>query len=117
MKGTNRRYRLEQLRLREAKGTLTEQEQAELLAIFAELDAEEAEALKPAKKESRRLREEKAELEEIASQLQDIVTQHKQLLTDARAYLTRVQSKRAQLADKYYRLTGQNLSKEYIEAK
>ena len=117
MKGTSRQYRLEQLRLREAEGTLTEQEQAELLAIFAELDAEEAEALKPAKEKNQRLWEEKAELEEIASQLQDIVTEHKQLLTDARAYLTRLQSKRARLADKYYRLTGQNLSKEYIEAK
>ena len=48
MKGTNRQYRLEQLRFREAEGTLTEREQAELLAIFTELDAEEAEALKPA---------------------------------------------------------------------
>lgn len=115
MKGTNRQYRLEQLRLREAEGILTEQERTELLAIFAELDAEEAEALKPAKEESRQLREEKAELEEIASQLQDIATEHKQLLTDARAYLTQLQSKRALLADRYYRLTGHSLSKEYIE--
>ena len=74
MKGTNRQYRLEQLRLREAEGTLTEREQAELLAIFAELDAEEAEALKPAKEKGQRLQKEKAELEEIASQLQDIVS-------------------------------------------
>ena len=82
MQRTNRQYRLEQLRLREAEGNLTEQKQAELLAIFAELDAEEAEALKPAKKQSRRLEQEKAELEEIASQLQDLVTEHKQLLTE-----------------------------------
>ena len=75
MKHTNRQHRLEQLRLREAEGTLTEQEQAELLAIFAELDAEEAEALKPAKGKNRKLQEEKRELEEIASQLQDIVIQ------------------------------------------
>ena len=88
---TNRQLRLEQLRLREVEGTLTEQEQAELLAIFNELDAEEAEALKPAKEKSRKLQIEKAELEEIASQLQDIVTEHKQLLTDARAYLTKSQ--------------------------
>lgn len=115
MKHTNRQYRLDQLRLREAKGALTEKEQAELLAIFAELDAEEVEALKPAKKKSRQLQEEQAELEEITSQLQDIVAEHKQLLTDARAYLTQLQSKRALLADKYYRLTGHSLSKEYIE--
>lgn len=117
MKHTNRQHRLEQLRLREAEGNLTEQEQAELSAIFAELDAEEAEALKPAKEESQRLQEEKAELEETVSQLQDIVTEHKQLLTDARAYLTQLQSKRALLADRYYRLTGQNLSKGYVETK
>ncbi len=110
MKHTNRQHRLEQLRLREAEGNLTEQEHAELSAILAELDTEEAEALKPAKKKSRRLQEEKSELEEIVSQLQDIVPEHKQLLTDARAYSTQHQSKRALLADKYYRLTGQNLS-------
>ena len=110
MKHTNRQHRLEQLRLRETKGTLTKQEHAELLSIFAELDAEEAEALKPAKEKSQQLQEEKTTLEETALQLQDIVTEHKQLLTDARAYLMRLQSKRALLADKYYRLTGQNLS-------
>ena len=110
MKHTNRQHRLEQLRLREAEGTLTKQEHAELLAIFAELDAEEAKALKPAKEKSQQLQEQKTALEETASQLQDIVIEHKQLLTDARAYLTQLQSKRALLADKYYRLTGQNLS-------
>ena len=99
MKHTNRQHRLDQLRLREAEGTLTEKEQAELLVIFAELDAEEAEALKPAKEKSRKLQKEKAELEEIASQLQDIVAEHTRLLTDARAYLTQLQSKRARLAD------------------
>lgn len=111
MKHTNRQHRLEQLRLREAEGTLTEHERVELLSIFAELDAEEAEALKPAEEKSRKLQEEKTELEEIASELQDIVTEHKQLLMDARSYLTQIQSKRALLADKYYRLTGQNLPK------
>ena len=79
MKRTNRQHRLEELRLREAEGTLTEQEHAELLAIFAELDAEEAEALKPAKEKSQQLQTEKEALEETASQLQDIVTEYKQL--------------------------------------
>ena len=74
MKHTNRRHRLEQLRLREADGTLTEQEHSEILAIFAALDAEEAEALKPAKERSQQLQEEKTRLEKTASQLQDIVT-------------------------------------------
>ena len=78
MKRTNRQHRLEELRLREAEGTLTEQEQAELLAIFAELDAEEAEALKPEKEKSQQLQTEKEALEATASQLQDIVTKHRQ---------------------------------------
>lgn len=110
MKNTNRQHRLEQLRYREAEGSLTKQEQVELFAIFAELDAEEAAALKPAQEQSQKLMEEKAELEQMASQLQDIVMEHKQLLTDARAYLMQLQSKRELLANKYYRLTGQNLS-------
>ena len=63
MKHTNRQHRLDQLRLREAEGALTAKEQAELLAIFAELDAEEAEALKPAKEKSRKLQADKVELE------------------------------------------------------
>ena len=113
MKRTNRQHRLEELRLREAEGILTKQEHAELLAIFAELDAEEAKALKPAKEKSQQLQTEKEALEATALQLQDIVTEHKQLLTDARAYLTQLQSKRALLADKYYRLTGQNLSNQF----
>ena len=78
MKSTNRQHRLEALRLREAEGTLTEQEHAELLAIFAELDAEEAEALKPAKEKSQQLQAEKEALEATVSQLQDLVTEHKQ---------------------------------------
>ena len=61
MKDRNKQHRLEQLRLREAEGSLTEEEQAELLAIFVELDKEEAEALKPAKEKSRKLLEEKSE--------------------------------------------------------
>jgi hypothetical protein len=61
-KNTNRQHRLEYLRIREAKGTLTEQEYAELIAIFAELDTEEAEALKPAMEKSRQLKKIKLNL-------------------------------------------------------
>lgn len=117
MNRTNRQHRLDHLRLREAKGILTKQEQVELSAIFTELDAEEAEALKPAKEKSRKLHEEKAELEETALQLQEIVSEHKQLLTDAQSYLTELRSKHASLAEKYHRLTGQDLRKEYVETK
>lgn len=89
MNRTNRQHRLDHLRLREAEGILTKQEQVELSTIFTELDAEEAEALKPTKEKSRKLHEEKAELEETAMQLQEIVSEHKQLLTDAQSYTGR----------------------------
>ncbi len=114
-KNTNRQHRLEYLRIREAEGTLTEQEYAELIAIFAELDAEEAEALKPAKEKSQQLKKDKTELEKTVGQLKDIVTEHKQLLTDAQSYLTQLQSKRAILADKYYRLTGHKLYERHVK--
>ena len=87
MKHTNRQCRLGTLKIREAERTLTKQERIELDAIFAELDAEETEALKPARKRSQRLQakslEEKAELESTVAQLQDIINEHQQLLDDA----------------------------------
>lgn len=87
MKDTNRQYRLDTLKIREAEGTLTKQERIELEAIFAELDAEEAEALKPARKRSQQLQakllEEKVKLESTIVQLPDIINEQQQLLDDA----------------------------------
>ena len=114
MKGTNRQCRLNTLKIREAEGTLTKQERIELDAIFAELDAEEAEALKPARKRSQQLQtkafKEKAELESTVVQLQDIINEQQQLLDDACSYLAQLRAKRTLLADKYRRLTGQKLT-------
>jgi len=114
MKHTNRQCRLDALRMREAEGTLTQKERAERDAIFAELDAEEAEALKPARKKSQQLQakllEEKAELQSTIAKLQAIVNEEEQLLDDARSYLAQLRSKRAVLADKYHRLTGHELA-------
>ena len=79
MQHTNRQCRLDALKTREAEGTLTKQERIELDTIFAELDAEEAEALKPARKKSQRLQakalEEKAKLELTIAQLRDIISE------------------------------------------
>lgn len=87
MKHTNRQCRLDTLKIREAEGTLTKQERIELDAIFAELDAEEAEALKPARKRSQRLQaellEEKVKLESTIVQLQGTINEQQQLLDDA----------------------------------
>ena len=80
MKHTNRQCRLDTLKIREAEGTLTKQERIELEAIFAELDAEEAEALKPARKRSQQLQaellKEKVKLESTIAQSQDIIKLH-----------------------------------------
>ena len=43
MSATNRQSRLDTLKIREAEGTLTQEERKELDAIFAELDTEECE--------------------------------------------------------------------------
>ena len=79
MEHTNQQCRLDTLKIREAEGTLTKQARTELDAIFAELDAEEAEALKPARKRSQQLQtkafEEKAKLELTIAQLRDIISE------------------------------------------
>ena len=115
MKNTNRQCRLDTLKTREAEGTLTKQERAELDAIFAELDAEEAKALESEKEKRQalnaKLLEEKVELEATLVQLQTIVTAQKQLLDDARSYLIQLRAKRTMLADKYQRLTGDELTR------
>ena len=114
MSATNRQSRLDTLKIREAEGTLTEKERTELDAIFAELDAEEAVALKPAIEKHQAfidsLLEEERGLETTIAQLQAIVTAQTQLVEDARAYLTQLRTKHAILADKYHALIGEELT-------
>ena len=116
MSAKNRQRRLDTLKIREAEGTLTQKERKELYAIFAELDAEEAVALKPAVEKHQAfidsLLAEEMELETTIEQLQVIVTTQKQLVEDARAYLMQLCTKRAILADKYHALTGEKLTGE-----
>lgn len=114
MSSTNRQSRLDTLKIREAEGTLTQKERTELDAIFAELDAEEIVALKPAIEKHQAfidsLLEEETALETTIAQLQVIVTTQKQLVEEARAYLMQLRAKRAILADKYHALTGEELT-------
>ena len=103
------------LKTREAEGTLTQKERAELDTLFAKLDAEETEALKQAREKHQELinnlLEEERELEVTVAQLQVIVNTQRQLVEDARAYLTQLRMKRSILADKYYALTGEDLAR------
>ena len=114
MSATDRQRRLDTLKIREAEGTLTQKERKELDAIFAELDAEETVALKPAIEKHQAfidsLLAEEMELETTIAQLQVIVATQKQLVEDARAYLMQLSTKRAILADKYHALTGEKLT-------
>ena len=114
MDAANRQNRLDALKIREAEGTLTQKERTELEAIFAELDAEEAVALKPAMEKHQasidNLLEEETALETTIAQLQVIVTDQKQLVEDARASLIELQAKRAVLVDKYHALIGEELA-------
>ncbi len=74
MDAANRQNRLNALKIREVEGTLTQKERTELDAIFAELDAEEAVALKPTMEKHQAfidsLLEEEAALESTVAQLQ-----------------------------------------------
>ena len=115
MSATNRQDRLDALKIREAEETLTQKERAELEAIFAELDAEEAIALKQSTEKHQEfidsLLQKETELETAVAQLQVIVDAQEQLVEDAHAYLRQLRSKRSILADKYHTLTGEELAR------
>lgn len=103
-----KRRRLNELRLEEARRALTEAEQAELGGLFADLDLEEAQVMRPTldrlAREAEELRAAKARVEARARELERIVHQQEELLTEVRAYAGRVRSRRAELADEFRRL-------------
>lgn len=102
------RRRLDELRREEAQRALSEPEQAELTALFAELDADEARDLAPAlarlSQETEDLRAEKERAEAWVRELAHIAEQQEKLLAEARAYASRLRLRRAELADEARRL-------------
>ena len=100
--------RLDGLRLQEAQRSLTESEQEQLGELLEELDAEEAQAMRPAldrlAREADELRAEKARVMSRAQELEHIVTQQESLLAEVRAYAGRVKLRRAALVDEFHRL-------------
>lgn len=83
----DKQQRLDVLRVREAQGILTNEERAELEALFEELDMDEAEAMRPAlermQQRQAELRVEKEQLEVKATQLKHIVSEQGACLTGA----------------------------------
>jgi hypothetical protein len=100
--------RFDRLRRDEALRPLNEVEQAELEALSAELDAEEARALQPAierlGREADELRARKAQLDAQARGLEGVVAQQERLLAEARAYAERLRLRRTALTDEFRRL-------------
>jgi hypothetical protein len=103
-----KRRRLDELRIKEAQAALADDERAELAVLFAELDAEEALALRPAMervaREIEELRVEKARVDERNRELERVIEQQESLLAEVRAYAGRVRVRRAELADELRRL-------------
>lgn len=87
---------------------MTDLEHAELACLLEDLDADEADALRPAMEQAAvragDLAAEKAQLEAQAEALARIVAEQEGLLADANAYLQRLREKSAALAEDYRRL-------------
>ncbi|WP_437683840.1 hypothetical protein [Sorangium sp. So ce131] len=106
--------RFQALRAAEAQGALTGPEHVELARLLEDLDADEADALRPATEQAvtraGALEAEKAQLEAQADALARIVAEQEGLLADATTYLERLRAKSAALAEDYRRLMGHELA-------
>lgn len=98
---------LDALREKGFAGTLTADEQQQLELLFAEMDQEEAERLRPAlermEQEHQQDQAEIARLQKKRRLLATLAAQEEQLLQRARAFLQEVQSEKARLRDEYER--------------
>ncbi len=106
--------RFQALRRAEAHGELPAPERVELDALLSDLDADEADALRPAMerldRQAAAMAEEKAILDAKARELQRIADEEERLLAEARTYLERLRERSAVLAEDYLRVTGHVLA-------
>ncbi|WP_433937602.1 hypothetical protein AB3662_23555 [Sorangium cellulosum] len=106
--------RFQALRAAEARGMLTGPERAEIAHLLEDLDADEADALRPAMEQAAvragALAAEKAQAEAQADALARIVAEQEGLLADATAYLQKLRERSAALAEDYRRLMGHDLA-------
>src|SRR5262245_6552854 len=97
----NKSQRFQALRMAEAQRPLTAPERAELERLLCDLDADEADALRPATEQTaarvEELTAEKAALEAQADALASIATEQRQMLADANAYLQKLRDRSAAL--------------------
>jgi hypothetical protein len=102
--------RFQVLRHAEARGTLTIADRAELEALFADLDADENDALGPTlarmDADADAMVREKVALDGEARELARIADEEERLLSEARAYLEQLRQRSAALAEDYRRVTG-----------
>jgi hypothetical protein len=105
--------RLDRLRSNELAGTLAEPEKAELAALMAQVEADEAQALAPA---MNRLRAEVGELERELDSVQGeneelarLLAQQQVLAADARRFLAEFEQRRASILDALARFAGDPL--------
>lgn len=103
--------RLDQLRLLELKGTLTDEERTELAKLVAALESDQVRYLAPAIERmcaeqevlQRRLSNLQTENEELAR----LLNQQEQLVADARRWLAQFEQRHRQIQQAYARLSGQ----------
>lgn len=102
--------RFQVLRHAEAHGTLTVADRAELEALFADLDADECDAIGPTlarmDADADAMGAEKVALDAEAHELARIAEAEERLLSEARAYLDQLRQRSAALAEDYRRATG-----------
>lgn len=106
----NKSRRFQELREVEAQTILTDAERAELYQLLDDLDADEADDLRPAMERAQArtgdLAAEKEQLDAQAAALARIVAEQQGLLAEATTYLQELRDKSAALAEDYRRLMG-----------
>lgn len=106
----DRQATLDRLRDKELAGTLTGPEQAELAALLAQVEAEEAQVLAPAmghlRAEVGALEQELCEVQGENEELARLLAQQQNLAADARRFLAEFEQRRASILEAFARLAG-----------
>ena len=109
-------HRFDDLRQRELLGPLSAEEQGELAALLATLEADEALSLAPAlarmDQETQQREAQLAAIQIRNEELAALARQHEQLLSEATSWLRSFEQRRLILHDRYARLAEEPLPTE-----